>query len=158
MFLDGCFSIKASADSIINKRGEIKIFTLRALRIFSVWLLLVASDTAAQLLLKKGAVNSDFSRWKVDSLVIAGYSLYILSFIAWMQILKSTRLFVALSAASVLYITVAGASYLFMGEKITPHLIIGTVLIASGVFILSSGGKNNLAEKNNPAGEKNGVL
>lgn len=98
-------------------------------------------------MLKTGAVNSDFSHWKVDNMVIAGYSLYIVSFIAWMQILKVTRLFVALSAASVLYITVAFASHLFMGEKITPQLIIGTVLIASGVFILSSAGKNDLAGK-----------
>lgn len=124
----------------------------------------MASDTAAQLLLKKGAVNSDFSLWKVDGLVIAGYSLYITSFIAWMQILKHTRLFVALSAASVLYITVAGASYLFMDEKITPPLIIGTILIASGIFVLSSAGNNNPAgkgspaEKDNPAGEKNSAL
>lgn len=114
--------------------------------------MLVASDTAAQLLLKTGTVSSDFSHWKVDGLIIAGYSLYIVSFIAWMQILKITRLFVALSAASVLYITVAFASHLFLGEKITPHLIIGTVLIASGVFILSSAGTNNPAGNNNPAG------
>jgi drug/metabolite transporter (DMT)-like permease len=99
------------------------------------WMLLVASDTIAQLLLKSGAVQASSSS-PVNSLILGGYSLYIISFIAWMQILRNTRLFIALSAASILYVTVAFASHFFIGERITPPLLVGTVLIATGVFIL----------------------
>lgn len=100
------------------------------------WLLLVASDTTAQLFLKVGAVKTASSGWKINYLIFAGYSFYIVSFIAWMQILKTTRLSIALSAASILYISVAIASHIFIKEAITLHIIIGTVLISLGVFIL----------------------
>ena len=98
-------------------------------------MLLVASDTVAQLLLKLGAVKASSSS-PVNSLILVGYSFYIISFIAWMQILRNTRLFIALSAASILYVTVAFASHFLLGESITLPLLIGTVLIATGVFVL----------------------
>ncbi len=98
------------------------------------WFLLVTSDTAAQILVKLGAVRT--SGWKVNYLIPVGYSFYIISFIAWMQILKSTRLSIALSAASVLYISVAFASHFFLGEAITIHITVGTILISAGVFLL----------------------
>lgn len=99
------------------------------------WLLLVSSDTVAQLILKLGAVKTA-EAGKINYLIFVGYSFYAVSFIAWMQILKTTRLSIALSAASVLYITIAVASHFLMEEPLTPHLIIGTILIATGVFIL----------------------
>ncbi len=103
------------------------------------WLLLVSSDTVAQLLLKLGAMKGVETGNRVNYLIIAGYSFYAVSFLAWMQILKRTRLSIALSAASVLYITVAVASHFLMGEALTMQIIIGTILIATGVFILGWG-------------------
>lgn len=100
------------------------------------WVLLVSSDTAAQLLLKLGSMKMAATGWRVNYLIIVGYSFYAVSFVAWMQILKTTRLSIALSAASVLYITVAIASHFLMDEPLTFHLIAGTILIATGVFIL----------------------
>ena len=100
------------------------------------WILLVSSDTVAQLLLKLGAMKGVQTGSHVNRYIIIGYSFYAISFVAWMQILKHTRLSIALAAASVLYITVAVASHFLMGEEMTLHLIIGTILIATGVFIL----------------------
>ncbi len=101
------------------------------------WLLLVSSDTTAQLLVKIGAVKSSWAKWMPHYLILVGYSFYILSFIAWMQILRNTRLSIALSAASVLYITVAIGSHIFLGEPLTINITIGTLLISAGVFILA---------------------
>ncbi len=98
------------------------------------WFLLVASDTAAQILVKMGALRS--AGWKINYLIPAGYSFYLISFIAWMQILKSTRLSIAISAASMLYVSVAFASHFLLGEAITPQITIGTALISAGVFLL----------------------
>jgi drug/metabolite transporter (DMT)-like permease len=100
------------------------------------WLLLVSSDTTAQLLVKVGAVKTSGSGWMPHYLIPVGYSFYILSFIAWMQILRNTRLSIALSAASILYITVAIGSHIFLGEPLTLRITIGTLLISAGVFVL----------------------
>lgn len=105
----------------------------KRLKVLFFWFLLVSSDTAAQLLVKAGAVKKSSTGYYI---ILFGYSFYIISFIAWMQILKNTRLSIALSAASVLYISVAFFSHFFLGEPITSHLIVGTILIATGVFIL----------------------
>jgi drug/metabolite transporter (DMT)-like permease len=108
----------------------------KRLKAIFFWFLLVSSDTAAQILVKKGAVSISSSGW-INCLIPLGYSFYIISFIAWMQILKNTRLSIALSAASVLYITVAISSHIFLGEAITIQITIGTILISIGVFILA---------------------
>ncbi len=104
-----------------------------------LWLVLVGSDTVSQLLLKKGAVTAASTGDVLNYLIMGGYSLYIVSFMAWMLILKTTRLFIALSTASVLFITVAYASHYYIGESITTNIIIGTVLISFGVLLLGFG-------------------
>lgn len=100
------------------------------------WLVLLASDTSAQVLLKTGSVRTMASGWKLNYLVVCGYSFYILSFVAWMQILKCTRLSIALTASSLLYITVPLASWLLLGEGLPPNVIVGSALITVGVFLL----------------------
>jgi drug/metabolite transporter (DMT)-like permease len=103
------------------------------------WTALVLSDTAAQLLYKAGALKT--MGWRVDPWVFVGYACNVVSFVLWMQILKTTRLTIALSTASALYITVIAGSYYFMGEPLNLSAIIGTILIATGVFILNAHGK-----------------
>lgn len=100
------------------------------------WALLVSSDTTAQIFLKFGAMKLRETGLGVNYLIVIGYGFYAVSFVAWMQILKTTRLSIALSAASVLYITIAIASHFLMHEPISFHLILGTILIATGVFVL----------------------
>ncbi|MBI3755314.1 MAG: transporter [Deltaproteobacteria bacterium] len=103
------------------------------------WIVLLISDTAGQLLLKMGAVKASASGWTPNHLIFGGYGFYIISFVVWMQILRKVRLFIALAASSLMYITVAFGSYVFMGEIITAHIILGTFLIAAGVFLLGVG-------------------
>ncbi|MBF0537720.1 MAG: hypothetical protein HQL03_05640 [Nitrospirae bacterium] len=103
------------------------------------WIALVSSDTAAQLLFKVGALKT--LGWKVDSLVFVGYGFNVVSFLLWMQILKTTRLTIALSTASALYITVTVGSYYLMGEPLNVSVMIGTIFISTGVFILSVYGR-----------------
>jgi drug/metabolite transporter (DMT)-like permease len=108
----------------------------KALKAGFFWCLLVSSDTAAQMLVKLGSITAPPARWPVHPLIFAGYGFYIFSFIAWMQILKHTRLSIALSAASVLYVSVAFGSHFLLGEAITINITLGTILISIGVFIL----------------------
>lgn len=107
------------------------------------WIVLVISDTAGQLLLKIGAVKAASLGWAPNYLIFSGYGFYIISFIVWMQILKKVRLFIALAASSVMYIAIAFAAYFLMEEIITVQTILGTVLIASGVFLLGIGRNSN---------------
>lgn len=99
------------------------------------WIGLVISDTAAQLLLKKGTMVSG-DNWDNYFFILAGYSLYFLSFLLWMQILKQTPLHVALCGASVIFITIALGSYFFLGEPLTVKSVVGTVLVAIGVYLV----------------------
>ena len=110
-----------------------------------VWISLIVSDTTAQLLLKKGAMQIDPSNWDLNPFILSGYSLYILSFFLWMQILKTTPLYVALSGASIVFITIALGSYFFLGEPLTIKSLIGTMLVALGVYTVGYSRKSKLS-------------
>lgn len=102
-----------------------------------IWACLITSDTTAQLLLKKGTLESGLKNPELNPFIIAGYSLYLVSFLLWMQILKTTPLYVALSGASVIFITIAYGSHFFLGEALTAKSLAGTVLVAIGVYMVS---------------------
>lgn len=110
-----------------------------------VWTLLVLSDTTAQLLMKKGAVEAASANWLPNLFILCGYGFYILSFSLWMQLLKDTRLFIALSGSSIVYVTIAFGSYLLLGERLNGQIMFGTVLIAAGVFLLRWGRERSSA-------------
>lgn len=103
------------------------------------WIVLLIADTVGQLFLKMGAVQASQSGWIPNYYIALGYGFYIVSFIVWMQILKNVRLFIALAASSLAYITIAFGSYFLMDEVITLQIIIGTFFIAAGVFLLGIG-------------------
>lgn len=103
---------------------------------FVFWFILIASDTIAQIMLKIGSVKTASSGWVPNYLIVTGYSMYIISFVAWMQILKNTRLFIALAATSILYVTIPLASHFYLGESLPLPLLIGAVFIAAGVVVL----------------------
>jgi len=139
--------------TIINKGAKTVVFMTNKfysnIKIIAVWIMLLSSDTLAQLLLKTGADKTVNSSMKINLYIIAGYSALVLSFTAWMQILKYTRLSIAEALTSLLYITVAFASFIIMKEPLTPSLIIGTILITAGVFIIGfSEGTREEQEKN----------
>ncbi len=74
-----------------------------------------------------------------NTLILCGYGMYVFSFAVWMQLLKETRLFIALSGASVVYITVGLASHLVLGEPIPGQVVMGTLFISVGVFLIGAG-------------------
>ena len=108
----------------------------KTLLVILFWVVLVTSDTTAQVMLKIGAVRSASSGWMPNYLILTGYSMYIISFVAWMQILRNTRLFIALAATSILYVTIPLTSHFYLGESLTLPLLIGAVFIAAGVVVL----------------------
>jgi len=101
-----------------------------------IWICLIISDTTAQLLLKKGTIENGLATWEPNSFIMSGYSLYIFSFLLWMQILKTTPLYIALSGASIIFVTIAFASHFFLGEPLTAKSLIGTIFVAVGVYLV----------------------
>ncbi len=104
-----------------------------------LWSILIVSDTTAQLLMKLGAVLAGHSGWRPNAFILCGYALYGLSFAVWMQLLKDTRLFIALSGASAVYAGVALASHFVLGEPLSTQVMAGTVFISTGVFLVGFG-------------------
>ncbi len=89
--------------------------------------------------MKVGAIRAAHAGWLPNIFIFGGYALYGLSFLVWMQLLKDTRLFIALSGASVVYVTVALGSSLVLGEPLTRQVLAGTLLISGGVFLIGLG-------------------
>lgn len=104
-----------------------------------LWAILILSDTTAQLLLKHGAVKAASAGWLPNYFILFGYSCYILSFAVWMQLLKDTRLFIALSGATIVYVTIAFGSHYILGEELSGRVLLGTALISSGLFLIGWG-------------------
>ncbi len=104
-----------------------------------LWTILILSDTTAQLFLKRGAVAAAGAGWALNSFIVIGYSCYIVSFAVWMQLLKNTRLFIALSGATIVYVTIAFGSHFLLGEKLPRQVLLGTAYIAAGIFLIGWG-------------------
>lgn len=105
----------------------------------ALWLTLILSDTTAQLLLKLGAVKAASSGWLPNVFILCGYGCYLVSFAVWMQLLKDTRLFIALSGATIVYVTIAFGSHFILDEELSGQVILGTAFISAGVFLIGWG-------------------
>lgn len=101
-----------------------------------IWVLLLSSDTAAQLLFKVAAINFSGGVWLSNYSFYLAYVFELLSFLLWMRIIKDTRLSIALALTAILYITVSVTSYIFFHEQISLIQWIGTLLIAAGTCLL----------------------
>ena len=104
--------------------------------ILMVWVLLLSSDTAAQLLFKMAAMNFSKGIWLLNYSFALAYFFELLSFLLWMRIIKDTRLSIALALTASLYITVSLSSYIFFHESINLVQWIGTLFIAAGTCLL----------------------
>lgn len=109
------------------------------MKTITLWTILILSDTTAQLLLKVGAVKSASAGWLPNSFILFGYGCYVVSFTVWMQLLKETRLFIALSGATIVYVTIAFSSYFILGEKLSGPVLLGTAIIFSGLLLIGWG-------------------
>ncbi len=112
------------------------------------WITLIVSDTLAQLSFKKGVLEIQHSLWGINCYILIGYALYFLSFLLWMQILKLTKLYVALAASSIVFITISLGAHFFLGEPLANSTLLGTLFVATGVFIVGYG-KTRKDEKAN---------
>lgn len=102
-----------------------------------IWISMIVVETAAHLLIKRGTMEAGFGDLEPNLYIVGGYSLYVVAFFLWMQILKATPLYIALSGASVIYVTIAYGAHFFLGEPLTAKSLAGTVMVAVGVYIVS---------------------
>ncbi len=109
------------------------------MKTMSLWITLLLSDTAGQLLLKLGAVKAAAAGWLPNVFIVAGYVFYIVSFAVWMQLLKNTRLFIALAGSTIVYVSIVLGSHFILGEVISGRVLVGSIFIAAGVFLIGWG-------------------
>jgi drug/metabolite transporter (DMT)-like permease len=106
----------------------------------NIFLLIVAndlSDTAAQLLMKKG-IHCLFDWTNPQALLFwTGLLIYISNFFLWMFILSQTDLSIALPLASASYILIPIAAVIFLHEFVSPLRWLGLVLIMAGIYCIS---------------------
>lgn len=109
-----------------------------------LWVGLVVSDSAAQLLFKSAAVRLAepaptlswilmvAQSWRVWSAILC----LLLTFGLWMLVLRTTRLSTAFPVTALTFIAVVGGSWWLFGESITAIQYAGIALIVGGVAVL----------------------
>jgi drug/metabolite transporter (DMT)-like permease len=117
--------------------------------IFSLILITVLLNTAAQLLLKAGMNQlGAFSftapvllhstlRVMTNPFIISGLFLYVLSVAFWLLVLSRTEVSYAYPMASLAYVSSAILAYYWFGENLTLTRIIGIAVIIVGVYLIS---------------------
>ena len=116
---------------------------------FSLVLVGVLLNAAAQLLLKAGtnAVGSfAFSTdnllpmgWKLATqpFIVAGLGCYVVSVVVWILALSRTEVSIAYPMLSIGYVLNALAAWYLFGEAVTPQRLAGIGVIVLGVFIVA---------------------
>ena len=111
--------------------------------------LIVASvvfSAAGQLLLKSGAGQyASFGRMGFlvaaarDFRIVAGLFAWVASTLCWLYVLRVTPLSRAYGLTSLTYVFIFLASVFFLGERVRPPHVVGTLLIVVGIAFLVSG-------------------
>jgi drug/metabolite transporter (DMT)-like permease len=111
-------------------------------------LISVLGSVAGQLLLKKGMNDMGQVTLSLDKLpailwkmvtnpnVFFGLAIYLVGTVFWLAALSRVDLSYAYPFASLSYIIMLVASWLWFGEKITPGRIFGTAVIGIGVLLI----------------------
>lgn len=117
--------------------------------IFSLIILTVLFNTAAQLALKAGMLQIGFFSFTLENLlpitikiitspwIILGIVIYIISVVTWLMVLSRTPVSIAYPLSSLGYITSAIAAYYLLSENLTPLRIIGIIIILVGVYLVT---------------------
>lgn len=79
-------------------------------------------------------------RMGTNPFVLGGLALYVGGALFWLAALSRVDLSYAYPFASLSYIVMLIASWQLLSEQITPPRVIGTMIIAAGVFVISRGG------------------
>lgn len=102
--------------------------------------------TASVVCLKKGVDNtqnlhSTLSLLEMSALISgwvwAGILCFITSFIFWLKVLKVLPLNIAFNLVNIEHVFVPLASYLFLGEMISPMRAIGIGIVLLGVWVIA---------------------
>ena len=102
--------------------------------IISISILIILLTTAGQVFLKLGADKAEDARL-INSFVLFGYILFLITVLLSYFLMKIIAMKYFTVIMSLNYITVVIAAKIFLGEKINKDRLIGTILIASGVFV-----------------------
>ena len=109
-----------------------------------LWVGLVATDSAAQLLFKAAALTLPGPRpdWQWVGMVTRAWQVWaamgclLLTFLQWMLILRGTRLATAFPMTALTFIGVLAGAWWFFGENASIVQCAGVLLIVVGVTLL----------------------
>jgi len=123
------------------------------LKIFALIVLNDIWDTVAQLIMKKGLINTgissvtfgnilEFASRNASSLMVwTGLLIYVLNFFLWMVILYKVDLSIAMPVGSTSYIFVPLAAVIFLHEHVGLLRWIGILCIVLGIHFVSQSKK-----------------
>jgi drug/metabolite transporter (DMT)-like permease len=125
----------------LDQRGEP---TASRLRTIALWAVFVACDTSAQLLFKSAAVKLPSPELSLQWLGMVAQSARFwaaafclaMAFLAWMLILRRSRLGLSFAATALTFVGVIGGSQIVFGEFISWIQYAGIALILIGVALL----------------------
>ena len=109
-----------------------------------LWIVLITSETALQLLLKAAGAELGEASASVDWIAgvvstpaaLGAGACYLGTFVSWMLILRRTELSLAFPATALTYVSVLLGSHWVFGEPLEPWRYIGVALIVGGVSLL----------------------
>lgn len=109
------------------------------LKYILIFLISVFISSVAQIILKKSAVKKYDSVIKeyLNIRVIGAYSIFFLSTLLTMYAYKGVPLALGALLESVGYIYIPVLSLIFLKEKITPRMIIGSLFIIGGIVVFN---------------------
>ncbi len=102
--------------------------------------------TASEVLLKMGVDDTQnlpsAPGWQelqglVSGWIWAGILCYIISFVFWLKVLKILPLNIAFNLVNIEHVFVPLASYLFLGEMISPMRAAGIAVVLLGVLVIA---------------------
>ena len=105
------------------------------------WLMNIVLDTSGHLAFKSAAVTEhevEFERWKImlsSPMLWCGIACFVLQFGVWFALLSLVPLSLAVLIASINIVAVMLAGWLFLGEQLSRHRVVGMCMIAVGVAV-----------------------
>ena len=114
-------------------------------RVWGAWIALFGLDAAAQIFLKIGAVDASggalawapVGRLMLSSGFFLSIACDVLAFLVWLRILERHDLSVAVPATAGCYFVTVAASYLILGETVTPLQFLGLAVMGAGLALVA---------------------
>jgi drug/metabolite transporter (DMT)-like permease len=105
----------------------------------TITILCVIGISLGQMLFKKAALSmpeaASWQHWVFNGWLITALALYGITTLVWIWVLRHTPLHLAYPFMGLAFLIVPGLGWLFLGEPIRIHTIIGGVLILAGITI-----------------------